>query len=108
MTASKITFVCGFQRHSDRKIAERKEVGQFEISPYIRISQTVYFGGKFARVMRNGKGYLAKTLLRKSLRHGSRLRHVSRHGRLDWPDWQSQAQELRASLGDLCCITNVT
>jgi hypothetical protein len=51
--------------------------------------------------MGNGEGYLAKTLLRKSLRHGSR------HGRLDWPDWQSQAQELRASLGNVGCITNV-
>jgi hypothetical protein len=56
MTASKITFVCGFQRHSDRKIAERKEIGQFEISPYIRISQTVYFGGKIRARNEERKG----------------------------------------------------
>src|ERR1700738_2698060 len=69
MTASEIALIRRFQRHTERKIAERKQIGQLEVSPNIRISQTVYFGGKFARVMRNGKGYLAKTLLRKSLGH---------------------------------------
>lgn len=101
MTAAKVTLIRGFQRDADRKVAQRKKVGQLEISPYIRVFQTVHFGGKFTRVMGNGEGYLAKTLLRKG------LRHASRHGRLDWPDWQSQAQELRASLGNVGCITNV-